>query len=126
LQHRAGVVREHGVGGDADAFGVEKRGVREAAGEADDAGLAEQFEQLADGGGFYVFEAVGELQHGEGSVDESLAGSSDASQCARRVFAQKHNVISANSFYTKLRSIDSRAVVCDFLVLKSIKYEIGP
>ncbi|HPV24649.1 MAG TPA: hypothetical protein PLJ65_10765, partial [Casimicrobium sp.] len=94
--------------------------------EADDAGLAEQFEQLADGGGFYVFEAVGELQHGEGSVDESLAGSSDASQCARRVFAQKHNVISANSFYTKLRSIDSRAVVCDFLVLKSIKYEIGP
>jgi hypothetical protein len=38
----------------------------------------------------------------------------------------EHSVISVNSFYAKLRSIDSWAVVCDFLALKSIKYEIGP
>lgn len=64
LQHRAGVVREHGVGCDADTFGVEQCGIGEAANEAMMPGLPRSFEQLADGGGFNVFQAVGELQHG--------------------------------------------------------------
>lgn len=55
LQHAAGVFREHRVGGDANAFSVEERGIRKAAREADDARFAKQFEQLANGRGFYVF-----------------------------------------------------------------------
>jgi hypothetical protein len=66
-------LREHGVDGLLDAFHVEHRRIRKAAGKADDAGLAEQLEQLADGGGFDVVEAGGELQgHGR------EAGSSEA------------------------------------------------
>ena len=51
----------------ADAVRVKQRRVGKAAGKADDAGLAQQFEEFADGGGFYVFQAVGKL-HGVGSL----------------------------------------------------------
>jgi hypothetical protein len=44
----------------ANAGDVEHGAVRKAAGKADDAGLAQQLEQLADGGGFDVVEALGE------------------------------------------------------------------
>jgi hypothetical protein len=47
------------------ALDVEHGAVRETAGEADDAGLAQQLEQLADGGGFDVVEAGGELHDGQ-------------------------------------------------------------
>ena len=63
LQHGAGVVGQNSGGGFGDAFHVKQRRVRKAARKADDAGFAQQFEEFADGGGFYVVQAVGKL-HG--------------------------------------------------------------
>ena len=54
LQHGAGVVGQNSGGGFGDAFHVKQRRVRKAARKADDAGFAQQFEEFADGGGFYV------------------------------------------------------------------------
>src|SRR6218665_3032653 len=57
LQGRAGVLLQRLLAGRAYALDVEQGAVRKAAGQADDAGLAQQFEKLADGGGFYVVQA---------------------------------------------------------------------
>jgi hypothetical protein len=67
LQRRAGLLLQGCLGGGADAGHVEHGAVGEAARKADDAGLAQQLEQLADGGGFYVVQTVGEL-HGQESL----------------------------------------------------------
>jgi carboxymethylenebutenolidase len=45
-----------------DAVHVEHGAVGKAAGKADDAGLAQQLEEFADGGGFDVVQAVGKLK----------------------------------------------------------------
>jgi hypothetical protein len=60
LQRGARLGRERSIGGGADAVHIKQRAVREATGEADDAGLAQQLEELADGGGLDVVEAIGE------------------------------------------------------------------
>ena len=57
LQGRAGLLAQRLVHGLGQAGHVEQRGVWKAAGKADDARLAQQLEQLADGGGFDVVEA---------------------------------------------------------------------
>ena len=65
---------ERGVHGFADAVHVEQGAVGETAGEADDAGLAQQLEEFADGGGFNVVEAVGKGQlKGHGGVSQWFA-----------------------------------------------------
>ncbi|EWS63571.1 hypothetical protein Y695_03196 [Hydrogenophaga sp. T4] len=61
-----------GVDGFADAVHVEHGAVGKAAGEADDAGLAQQLEEFADGGGFDVVQAVGKLHwHGVWLIGEN-------------------------------------------------------
>ncbi|OQB99288.1 MAG: hypothetical protein BWX79_03175 [Alphaproteobacteria bacterium ADurb.Bin100] len=67
LQRAAGLFGECGIDGGSDTVDVEHRAVGEAAGKADDAGLAQQLEEFADGGGFDVVQAVGKLEgHGVG------------------------------------------------------------
>ncbi len=60
LHCASGLLLECGQGRGANAIDIDQRHIREATGEADDAGLAEQLEQLADGGGFDLVESVGE------------------------------------------------------------------
>jgi hypothetical protein len=60
LQRGAGFFGQRGVDRLADAVHVEQGAVGEAAGKTDDAGLAQQLEEFADGGGFDVVQAVGE------------------------------------------------------------------
>ena len=62
LQRRAGLFGQRLAAGFLDAFDVEHGRVGKTAGKADDAGLAQQLEEFADGGGFDVVEAVGKLQ----------------------------------------------------------------
>ncbi len=64
LQHRAGAGAEHGVAALLDTLHIKQRRVRKAAGKADDAGLAQQLEEFADGGGFDVVQALSELHGG--------------------------------------------------------------
>ena len=65
LQRGPGLGGQRLVGGLADAVDVEHRAVRKAACKTDDAGLAQQLEQFADGGGFDVLQALGEMErHG--------------------------------------------------------------
>ena len=63
LQDRAGVVVQHGGGGFPNALDIKQRRVRKASGKTDDSRLAQELEELANGGGFYGIEAVGKL-HG--------------------------------------------------------------
>ena len=49
LQHRPRRGGKHRLAGLADALHIEQRGVRKTAGKADDAGLAQQLEELPDG-----------------------------------------------------------------------------
>jgi hypothetical protein len=65
LQGCTGVFCQGFLAGFLDALHVKHGTIRKAAGKADDAGLAQQLKQLADGGGFYVLQAGGELEwHG--------------------------------------------------------------
>ena len=65
LQRSAGVFAQGFGRGFTNAFNVKHGRVRKAAGKADDAGLAQQFEEFTNGRGFNALEAVGELQwHG--------------------------------------------------------------
>ena len=69
LQGRARFMAEGLLRGLAQTLDVKHRTVRKASGKADDAGLAQQFEQFTDGGGFDVLESVGKLdRHGRGST----------------------------------------------------------
>jgi hypothetical protein len=67
LQRAARLLGQCLLAGFAQALDVEHGAVGKATGEADDAGLAQQLEQLPDGGGFDVVEAGGEL-HGKDSL----------------------------------------------------------
>src|SRR5690606_27085181 len=67
LQRSTGFFGQGSIAGSADAVHVEHGAVRKAARKADDAGLAQQLEEFADGGGFYIVQAVGKL-HGVDGV----------------------------------------------------------
>ena len=54
LQHRAGVVGEHRSGGFTQSIHIKQRRIRKTTSKTDNAGLAQQFEQFTNGGGFYV------------------------------------------------------------------------
>ena len=64
LQCRAGRFGQCLLGGLPDALHIEQRRIRETTRKADDAGLAQQLEQFADGGGFNVANAVGKTDGG--------------------------------------------------------------
>ena len=72
LQHCAGVATKHLLRRHADAFHVKQRWVRKAAGKTDDAGLAQQLEQLPDSRGFNVVQARCKTQ------------------CSRQIGGQRH------------------------------------
>ena len=63
LQRGAGLLVQRCIAGSADAVYIEHGAVGKPPGKADDAGLAQQLEELTDGGGFDVVQAVGKL-HG--------------------------------------------------------------
>jgi hypothetical protein len=75
LQRGAGLFSQRLVGGLLNAGHVKHGAVRKTPGKADDAGLAQQLEQLADGGGFDVVQAVGELEgHGVNALRDGGVG----------------------------------------------------
>ena len=57
---------KRGMRGRLKAFHIKQGRIRKAPGKADDAGLAQQFEQFADGGSFDVLQSLGKGQHGQG------------------------------------------------------------
>jgi hypothetical protein len=58
-----------------DAIHVKHGAIGKAARKADDAGLAQQLEEFADGGGFYVIQTIGKLQwHGKVLLGRFLQG----------------------------------------------------
>ena len=59
LQGRTWLLRQGGQARFANAVDVEQGAVGETARKTDDAGLAQQLEQLADGGGFNVVQTIG-------------------------------------------------------------------
>ena len=63
LQGRSGLMGQDMLAGMLDALDVKHRAVGKAARKADDAGLAQQLEQLTDRGGFNVVQALCKL-HG--------------------------------------------------------------
>jgi hypothetical protein len=75
LQRGAGLFGQGFVGSLLNAGHVKHGAVGEAAGKADDAGLAQQLEEFADGGGFDVFQAVGKLEgHGVWALRDGGVG----------------------------------------------------
>ena len=64
LQGFAWPLGERGMRGCVKAFHVEQVGIWKTTGKADDAGLAQQFEQFANGRGLDVLQALGKGKHG--------------------------------------------------------------